>query len=159
MGMIKGFVQEFKEFISRGSVVDMAVGVIVGTAFKGIIDSLVNDIIMPVISRLIGGLDFSEWFIPLDGNVYPTLAAAKEVGAATLNYGSFITVIINFLLMAFVIFTMIKLMNVAAKKLRFKPEEEAAPTTKECPFCKSEIAIEATRCPHCTSEVPLEPVE
>ncbi|MDO4732351.1 MAG: large conductance mechanosensitive channel protein MscL [Bacillota bacterium] len=159
MGMVKGFIQEFKEFISRGSVVDMAVGVIVGTAFKGIIDSLVNDIIMPVISRLIGGLDFSEWFIPLDGNTYPTLAAAKNVGAATLNYGSFITVIINFLLMALVIFTMIKIMNVAAKKLHFKSEEEAAPTTKKCPFCKSEIAIEATRCPHCTSEVPLEPVE
>lgn len=149
----KKFINEFKEFISRGSVLDMAVGVIVGAAFKSIIDSLVDDIIMPVISRLVGGLDFSEWFLPLDGNVYPTLAAAKEVGAATLNYGSFITVVINFLLMSLVIFSLVKVMNTVSGKLK-KPAEEAAPTTKTCPFCKSEIAIDATRCPHCTSELP-----
>ena len=97
----KGFLSEFKEFISRGNVMDMAIGVIVGGAFKGIIDSLVNDIIMPVISVVVGGLDFSNWFIALDGGSYATLEAAKTAGAATLNYGSFLTVIINFLLMNF----------------------------------------------------------
>lgn len=152
MGFVRNFVNEFKEFISRGSVLDMAVGVIVGGAFKSIIDSLVADIIMPVISQLFGGLDFSEWFLPLNGGSYPTLAAAKEVGAATLNYGSFITVVINFLLMSLVIFCLVKVMNTISKTLK-APVEESAPTTKTCPYCKSEISIEASRCPHCTSQL------
>ncbi|MEA5011547.1 MAG: large conductance mechanosensitive channel protein MscL [Angelakisella sp.] len=148
----KGFLSEFKEFISRGNVMDMAIGVIVGGAFKGIIDSLVNDIIMPVISVVVGGLDFSNWFIALDGGSYATLEAAKTAGAATLNYGSFLTVIINFLLMAFVIFSMVKAMNTLATRYK-KAEEKPAPKTKKCPFCKTDIALDATRCPHCTSNL------
>ncbi len=148
----KGFLSEFKEFISRGNVMDMAIGVIVGGAFKGIIDSLVNDIIMPVISVVVGGLDFSNWFIALDGGSYATLEAAKTAGAATLNYGSFLTVIINFLLMAFVIFSMVKTMNTLAARYK-KAEEKPAPKTKKCPFCKTDIALDATRCPHCTSNL------
>ena len=148
----KGFFGEFREFIMRGSVMDLAVGVIIGAAFQSIINSLVDDIIMPVISALFGGLDFSNYFVSLDGSNYATLAAAQEAGAATLNYGVFITAVINFLLMALVIFCMVKALNKLADKVK-KKEEEAAPTEKDCPFCKSKIDIGATRCPHCTSEL------
>ncbi len=147
------FVEDFKDFITKGNVIDMAVGVIIGGAFQGIISSLVDDIIMPLISAITGGIDFSNWFISLDGNTYATLAAAQEAGAATLGYGKFITVVINFLLMALVIFCMIR----AIEKLKntIKKEEEAAEeaTEKECPFCKNMIPIAATRCGHCTSEI------
>lgn len=154
MDRAKGFIGEFKEFISRGNVMDMAIGVIIGGSFKGIIDSLVNDIIMPIISKLVGGLDFSNWFVSLDGGQYATLAAAQEAGAATLNYGKFITVAINFLLMAFVIFVMVKMLNsVAEKRKKEDVEKIEEPTTKLCVFCKSEIAIDAVRCPHCTSNL------
>lgn len=154
MDRAKGFLGEFKAFISRGNVMDMAIGVIIGGAFKGIIDSLVNDIIMPVISKVVGGLDFSNWFVALDGGTYSTLAAAQEAGAATLNYGKFITVFINFLIMAFVIFSMVKMLNsLAEKRKKEELESPKAPTTKLCKFCKSEIAIEAVRCPHCTSNL------
>lgn len=154
MDRAKGFLGEFKDFISRGNVMDMAIGVIIGGAFKGIIDSLVNDIIMPIISKIVGGLDFSNWFMALDGGAYNTLAAAQEAGAATLNYGKFITVFINFLIMAFVIFTMVKMLNsLAEKRKKEELESPKAPTTKLCKFCKSEIAIEAVRCPHCTSNL------
>ncbi|MDO4614892.1 MAG: large conductance mechanosensitive channel protein MscL [Lachnospiraceae bacterium] len=145
---------EFREFIMRGNVLDMAVGVIIGAAFGSIVSSLVDDILMPVISLITGGLDFSNWFIALNGESYSTLAAAQEAGAATLNFGSFISAIINFLIVAFCIFMVVKSFNAMNEKLH--PTEEAAPTTKKCPFCKSEIAIEATRCPHCTSELPEE---
>ena len=148
----KGFVGEFREFIMRGNVMDMAVGVIIGGAFQAIINSLVNDIIMPVITLLTGGIDFTNWFVALDGGKYATLAAAQEAGAATLNYGVFITAIINFLLMALVIFLLVKTLNKLAEKAK-KEKEEAAPTTKICPHCMSEIDIKATRCPHCTSEL------
>lgn len=148
----KGFFGEFREFIMRGSVMDLAVGVIIGAAFQSIINSLVDDIIMPVISALFGGLDFSNYFVSLDGSNYATLAAAQEAGAATLNYGVFITAVINFLLMALVIFCMVKALNKLSDKVK-KKEEEAAPTEKDCPFCKSKIDIGATRCPHCTSEL------
>ena len=151
-GKSKGFAGEFREFIMRGNVMDLAVGVIIGAAFQKIINSLVDDIIMPVISRLLGGLDFSNYFISLDGTEYKTLAAAQEAGAATLNYGNFITVIINFVLMALVVFLMVKAMNHLTDRIHGAQEEEA-PTEKECPFCKSKIAIGATRCPHCTSDV------
>lgn len=159
--MGKKFFKEFREFVSRGSVIDMAVGVIIGAAFKSIIDSLVSDIIMPVLSRLTGGLDFSEWFIALDGTHYPTLATAKAAGAATLNYGSFITVVINFFLMALVIFTMVRVMNKIAKKFHFSQEkkEETPPPTKTCPYCRMEVDLQATRCPHCTSALPIADVE
>ena len=150
-GKSKGFADEFREFIMRGNVMDMAVGVIIGGAFQKIISSLVDDIIMPVISALTGGIDFSNWFVSLDGNEYKTLAAAQEAGAATLNYGTFITVVINFLLMALVIFCLVKTLN-KISDMRAK-EEEAEPTEKECPYCKSMIPIKAVKCSHCTSDV------
>ncbi len=148
----KGFANEFREFIMRGNVMDLAVGVIIGGAFQSIINSLVNDIIMPIISALTGGIDFSNWFVSLDGSNYTTLAEAQEAGAATLNYGVFITAVINFLLMALVIFCIVKSLNKLSEKVK-KEEEEAAPTTKICPHCKSEINIEATKCPCCTSDL------
>ena len=137
---MKKFFEEFKTFISRGNVMDMAVGVVVGGAFTKIVNSLVDDVIMPLISLLTGGVDFSSLCIVLGQGEEP----------ATLNYGNFISAIINFLLIAFVVFSVIKAIN----KLHKKPEEApAAPTEKECPYCKSMIAIGATKCPHCTSDV------
>lgn len=150
----KGFMAEFKKFIMRGNVIDLAVGVIVGGAFQAIVKSLVDDVVMPVISLLTKGLDFSKLFVALDGNEYATLEAAQEAGAAVITYGNFISAVINFLIMAFVVFCLIKAINTVADKSKKKEEEAPAePTTKECPFCKSEIAIEATRCPHCTSQL------
>ena len=148
----KGLAGEFREFIMRGNVMDMAVGVIIGGAFQKIISSLVDDIIMPVISLLTGGIDFNNKFVVLDGGSYATLDAAKEAGAATLNYGTFITVVINFILMALVVFLLVKCLNRVTERFA-KEEAEAPATTKICPRCKSEINIEATRCPHCTSEL------
>ncbi len=155
MGNTKGFFGEFKKFIMRGNVMDMAVGVVVGSAFSAIVTSLVNDIIMPLISALTGGIDFSNWFVALDGSHYKTLKAASEAGAATLNYGAFLSAVINFLIIAFCIFSVVKAINAMGDKLR-GPQEEEAPTTKVCPYCKSEIDIKATRCPHCTSELEQE---
>jgi len=137
---MKNFVEEFKKFIARGSVMDMAVGVIIGGAFTAIVNSLVNDVMMPVLSLITGGLDFSKLCIVL----------GEGEGAATLNYGAFIAAIINFLLIALVIFMLIKTIN----KFTKKKEEALAPvTTKDCPYCKEKVALEATRCPHCTSEL------
>ena len=151
---MKKLINEFKEFISRGNVLDMAVGVIIGAAFKAIIDSLVNNVIMPCLTLLTGKMDFTNLFIAFDGNTYATIEAAKEAGAATLNYGSFISAVINFFIMSIVIFALVKTMNTIAALTRKKKEEApAAPTTKKCPFCCSEIAIEAKKCPHCTSDV------
>lgn len=144
--------KEFKEFISKGSVMDLAVGVIIGGAFSKIVSSLVDDIIMPLIGLLLGGADISNYFITLDGGKYATLAEAQEAGAATLNYGLFLNRIIDFLIIAFVLFLIIKAIN-KARALTKKPEAEAAPTTKVCPYCKSNIDINATRCPNCTSEL------
>lgn len=142
--------KEFKEFAMRGNVVDMAVGIIIGAAFGKIISSLVGDVIMPPIGILMGGVDFSEIYINLSGGDYASLAAAKEAGAATLNIGLFINTVIDFLIVAFAIFMMVKMMN------RLKRQEEAPaaePTTRECPHCLSTIPIKATRCAHCTSEL------
>lgn len=145
----KGFIAEFKEFISRGNVIDMAVGVIIGGAFQAIISSLVNDVVMPVLSVITGGTDFSEWKITL------VKAVSEEIPAVTLNYGSFINAVINFLLMALVIFTFVRTMNKVMDKMRPKKEEAPeAPTTKVCPYCLSEIPIGAVKCPHCTSDQP-----
>ena len=153
----KGFIGEFKTFIMRGNVMDLAVGVIIGAAFQAIINSLVNDIVMPVITLITGGVDFTNWFIALDGKEYASLAEAQAAQAATLNYGTFITAVINFLLMAFVIFCFIKFMNGLAEKTKKEEvvEEEAAPATKVCPYCKSEIPVDATKCAHCTSDVSV----
>ena len=134
---MKNFIKEFKEFINRGNVVDMAVGVIIGAAFKDIVTSLVEDIISPILG-IFGGKNFDAYQIVM--------------GEATIKYGEFITSIINFLIMAFVIFMLVKTLNSIGKKFEKKQEEApTAPTTKTCPYCLSEIKIEATRCPHCTS--------
>lgn len=150
-GKAKGFFAEFKDFALKGNVLDLAIGMIIGAAFTSIVNSLVNDIIMPIIGFATGGIDFSEWFVSLNGTHYNTLAEAEEAGAAILTYGNFITAVINFLLVALAIFIVFKKILVSNKK---EAEEVATePTEKECPFCKSTINISATRCPHCTSEV------
>lgn len=149
-----GFFGEFKKFIMRGNVIDLAVGVIVGGAFQAIVKSLVDDVVMPVISLATKGINFADLFIALDGGEYATLAAAQEAGAATLNYGNFISSVLNFIIMAFVVFLLVKGINTVAEKSKKKEEEAPAePTTKECPYCKSEIAIAATKCPNCTSDL------
>jgi len=145
--------KEFKEFAMRGNVLDMAVGIIIGAAFGKIVSSLVNDLIMPPIGLLLGGVDFSEIYINLSGGSYESLAAAKEAGAATINFGVFINTVLDFVIVAFAIFLLIRNVN------RLKRKEEAAPppapTTRDCPHCLSAIPIKATRCAHCTSQ--LEP--
>jgi large conductance mechanosensitive channel len=132
----------------RGNVVDMAIGIIIGLAFGKIVTSLVNDVIMPPIGLLLGKIDFANLFINISGQAFPTLVAAKAAGAATINYGMFINTVIDFIIVAFVIFIIIRQIN----KLK-KPAPVAAPTTKECPFCCSAIPIKATRCPNCTSQL------
>jgi large conductance mechanosensitive channel len=140
--------KEFKEFAMRGNVLDMAIGIIIGAAFGKIITSFVADILMPPLGLLLGNMDFSNLFINLSGQSYPTIAAAKEAGAATLNYGLFLNTIIDFLIVAFAIFLLVRQVN----KLKRQPPA-AAPTTKDCPFCASAIPIPAKRCPHCTSQL------
>jgi len=144
--------KEFKEFIMRGNVIDMAVGIIIGAAFGTIIKSLVDDVIMPPIGLLLGNIDFSNLFAVLKEGAkaagpYISLAAAKEAGAVTINYGFFINTIITFLIVAFCVFLLIKNVN------KIKKEAPAEVTTKECPYCISAIPINAKRCPHCTSEI------
>lgn len=141
--------KEFKEFIMRGNVLDLAVAVIIGAAFGAIVTSFVNDIIMPPIGLLLGNVDFSNLFINLSGTPYQSLAEAQSAGAPTINYGLFLNTIINFIIIAFAIFLVIK----AANRLQKAPEPAQEPTTKECPFCLSSIPIKATRCPHCTSQL------
>lgn len=141
---------EFKKFVMRGSVVDLAVGIVIGGAFGAIIASLVNDIIMPPIGMLLGKVNFANLFVALDGSSYESLEAAKAVGAATLNYGVFINTIINFLIVALAIFFVVKGVNKLSAK---KAEAPADPTTKDCPYCQTSIPIKATRCPHCTSQL------
>ncbi len=142
--------KEFKKFAMRGNVVDMAVGIIIGAAFGKIVASFVKDIIMPPIGLLLGDVDFSNLFVNLSEGSYETLAQAQEAGAATLNYGAFINTVVDFLIVAFAIFIVIRQVN------RLKKPEEAAPaepTTKDCPFCLTAIPIKASRCPSCTSEL------
>lgn len=140
--------KEFKEFAMRGNVLDMAVGIVIGAAFSRIITSFVEDILMPPMGLLLGKVDFSNLFWSLTGKPYESLAAAKAAGAATLNYGLFFIHIINFLIVAFAIFILIRQVN------RLKREQPAAaPPTKDCPFCASAIPVKASRCPHCTSQL------
>ena len=142
--------KEFKEFAMRGNVVDMAVGIIIGAAFGKIISSLVKDIIMPPIGLIMGNVDFSSLFINLSDQAYESLAAAQEAGAATINYGIFINTVLDFIIIAFAIFMVIKQMN----RLKKKEEAPAAePITKDCPHCLSVIPIKANRCAHCTSQL------
>lgn len=146
--------KEFKKFAIKGNMIDLAVGMIIGSAFNKLVSSLVNDMIMPVLGLLTGKIDFAKLFIALDGNTYETLAEAEELGVACFKYGAFIAGVIDFLIMAFVVFLFVKWMN-KLRDMNEEPEQPKAPTTKVCPFCKSEISIEATRCPHCTSEQPV----
>jgi large conductance mechanosensitive channel len=144
--------KEFKAFALRGNVIDLAIGVIIGGAFGKIVSSFVNDIIMPPIGLLLGGVNFADKFVALDGKIYESLAKAQEVGAPTLNYGMFINTIIDFIIIALVIFFVVKQINKMATKPAPAPAP-AAPTTKDCPYCFTAIPIKATRCPHCTSEL------
>jgi large conductance mechanosensitive channel len=157
----KKLMGEFKTFAMRGNVIDLAVGVIIGAAFQKIVSSLVNDLIMPIIGLITGGSNFNEQFLILrlpegiDKSQVTSLATAATLKVPTFNYGSFITTVLDFLIVALVIFLMVKginRLNVIKKKEEETPQAPA-PTTKRCPYCKSEIAIEATRCPHCTSEL------
>ena len=140
---------EFKAFIMRGNVVDLAVGIIIGAAFTTVVNSFVNDLLMPPIGLALGRVDFANLFVNLSGGDYPSVAAAKAAGAATLNYGIFINNIINFLIVGFAVFLVVKQVN----RLQGPPPPEAAPTTKPCPHCAMEIPRAARRCPHCTSEL------
>lgn len=142
--------KDFKNFVMRGNVLDLAVAVVIGAAFGAVVKSLVDDIIMPPIGLLLGSVDFANLFVALDGKAYASLEEAKTAGAATLNYGLFINTIITFLIVAFVVFLIVRAIS------RLRKEEEpapAAPTTRKCPECLSEIPIEARRCAHCTVEL------
>ena len=140
--------KDFKEFAMRGNVLDLAVGVIIGAAFGKIITSFVNDVMMPPLGMMLGNVDFTNRFIDLTGRGFSTLAEAKAAGAATINYGLFINTLIDFLLVAFAVFLLIRQVN----RLKAKPAEVAV-TTKECPYCISLVPLQAKRCPHCTSQL------
>ena len=143
-------VKEFKEFVARGSVLDMAIGIIVGAAFGKIVTSFVNDVLMPPIGLLLGRVDFANLYVNLSGGSYASLADAQAAGAVTINYGVFINTVLDFLIVALAIFLVIRQVN----RMRREPEPvPAEPTTKECPYCLSEIPIKATRCPNCTSQL------
>ena len=140
--------KEFKEFVMRGNVMDLAIGIIIGAAFGKIVTSFVSDILMPPIGLLFGKVDFTNLYINLSSTHYDTLKAAREAGAATINYGVFLGTVVDFLIVAFVIFLVIRQINRMKRK-----QDEPAPSTGDCPFCLSNIPIEATRCAHCTSEL------
>ncbi len=140
---------EFKKFIMRGNVIDLAVGFIMGAAFSKIVVSLVSDIIMPPIGLVLGKVDFSNLYVNLTGGTFPSLTEAKKAGAATINYGVFLNTLVEFLIVALALFLLIQQVN----RLMLKPEPVAAPAVKDCPFCYSSISIKATRCPNCTSQV------
>ena len=150
----KSFMKEFKEFAMKGNVVAFAIGMVIGSAFTSIVNSLVNERMRALIGPITGGLDFWEWCIALDGTKYVSLAEAKDAGAAILTYGNFITAVLNFLIVPFAIFIVFKKILVPHHKKEKGAEVTPAPVTeKECPYCKSVININATRCPHCTSEL------
>lgn len=140
---------EFKKFIMRGNVIDLAIGVIIGGAFGKIVTSFVNDILMPPIGMLLGKVDFSNLYINLSGGQYDSLAKAQEAGAATLNYGLFLNSVIDFVIITFIIYLLVRQIN----KLEKPAETPSEPTTKECPYCYSAIPVKATRCPACTSQL------
>jgi large conductance mechanosensitive channel len=146
--MFTQMLREFREFAMRGNVVDLAVGIIIGAAFGKIVSSLVNDLLMPPIGLLLGRVDFSNLFINLSGQPYASLAEAKAAGAPTINYGVFLNTVIDFVIVAFAIFLLVRFINRLARQREAAP---AAPTTRECPFCMSSVSLRATRCPYCTS--------
>ena len=143
--------KEFRDFIMKGNLVQIAVAFIIGVAFGALVKSFVVDIIMPLIGKAVGNVNFSDLYANLSGTAYPSAQAARDAGAAAIYYGSFINVLINFLVIAFIMFLVVK----AVAKME-KPKVAAAPTTKTCPYCKTEIPIDAVRCPHCTAELPKE---
>jgi large conductance mechanosensitive channel len=140
--------KEFKKFALRGNMIDLAVGIIIGGAFNSIVNSLVNDIVMPLLGVFTKNINFSDWYFALDGKDYGPLAVAEAEGAAVIKYGLFLSNILNFIIMAFVVFLIVRWIN----KLQ-KPEAPAAPTTKKCPYCYSDIHLDATKCSHCTADV------
>ncbi|MBQ9765249.1 MAG: large conductance mechanosensitive channel protein MscL [Lachnospiraceae bacterium] len=144
--------QEFKTFAIKGNMIDLAVGMIIGSAFNKIVSSLVNDMIMPLLGIFTGKIDFAQLYIALDGKKYESLAVAEEAGAACFKYGAFLAVLLDFLIMAFIVFLFVRWIN-KLRNANKAPEAPKAPTTKVCPYCLSDIKIEATRCPHCTSEL------
>lgn len=139
--------KEFKVFAMRGNVMDLAIGIVIGAAFGKIVTSFVNDILMPPIGLLLGKVDFSNLFIDLSGKGYQTLELAKAAGAPTINYGSFLNTVIDFIIVAFAIFLVVRQLN------KLKPKVEEVPTTRECTYCLSKIPLKATKCPHCTSDL------
>ncbi|HET7215914.1 MAG TPA: large-conductance mechanosensitive channel protein MscL [Terriglobia bacterium] len=142
--------KEFKAFVMRGNVLDMAVGIIIGVAFGKVVTSLVNDILMPPIGKLLGNIDFSNFFVTLSGQHYLTLADAKKAGAVTIAYGTFLNTVIEFLIVAFAVFVLIRSVN----RLMPKPAPAPAPpATRDCSYCRMSIPVAATRCPHCTSQL------
>ena len=143
-----GVLKEFKKFALRGNMIDLAVGIIVGGAFNSIVNSMVNDIIMTLLGVFTKNINFSDWFIALDGKHYATLQAAEAEGAAVVKYGLFLSNVLNFIIMAFVVFLIVRWIN----KLR-KPAEQAAPATKKCKYCYSDIHKDATKCPYCTADL------
>lgn len=151
MKKAKGFLTEFKQFATKGNVIDMAVGVIIANAFTKIVNSLVNDVITPAITIFTGKIDYTNLFIALDGNKYATLEEAKAAGVSIISYGTFLTNIVNFLMVAFWLFIFLKVIFKAKDKNKKEEVKEEVATTKKCPYCLNEIAIEATRCGHCTS--------
>jgi len=142
--------KEFKEFALKGNALDLAIGVIIGAAFGAIVKSLTDDVIMPPIGKLLGGVDFTNLFLVLGGGTFATLKAAKDAGAATINYGVFLNTVINFVIIAFVLFLVVRAMNSLKREA---PAPVAAPTTKDCQYCASAIPVKATRCPMCTSNL------
>ena len=140
--------KEFREFALKGNALDLAIGVIIGAAFGGVVKSLTDDIIMPPIGKLLGGVDFSNLFLVIGSGTYASLKAAKDAGAATLNYGLFLNTVINFVIVAFALFLLVRAINVLKRE---QPAPAPAPTTKDCNFCASPIPLRAVRCPHCTS--------
>jgi len=158
--MFKSFFGEFKAFAMRGNVVDLAVGVIIGAAFGKIVTSLVNDVVMPPIGKLLGNVDFKDLYWNLDpdktlegGKLPESLEQARQAGSAVIAYGQFINIMIDFLLVAFCVFLLVKFINKLSRKKEQEPAAPAEPTTRECPYCLSDIPLAATRCSHCTSEV------
>jgi large conductance mechanosensitive channel len=145
--MLKNMFKEFRDFAMRGNMLDLAIGIVIGAAFTSVVNSLVKDIMTPPIGWVLGGIDFSSIYINLSGGSYPSLAAATAAGAATINVGLFLNALINFIIVAFVLFLIIKQINV------LMPKKVEPPSTKDCPYCQSKIAIKATRCPQCTSQL------
>ncbi|MBI2204705.1 MAG: large conductance mechanosensitive channel protein MscL [Candidatus Rokubacteria bacterium] len=141
--------QDFRKFITRGNVVELAVGIVIGAAFTGVVTSFVNDVLMPPIGLALGGANFGDLFVALDGRSYPSVAAARAAGAATLNYGLFVNSLLNFLIVGFAVFLLVR----ALTRVTARPAAAPAPASRACPYCTLSIPVGATRCPQCTSDV------